>query len=178
MSGIMSSKLRSITHRLTERNCLPHGFNGENKVSGKKRYYPFMKRRSELSLRWPLSISLAKARVTLKVSSNFLPFQKNWQDRENQVPLYSQVWTRRNFLQYKERARILHTEKGKHHVHHNSVIGNGRMLCEYSGPLRITNGDIMVIFRLQRKDEDKDGGPPGINFAFEGIYITNKIPFV
>jgi hypothetical protein len=35
MSGIMSFKLRSIAHQVTEINCLPHRFNRESKVAGK-----------------------------------------------------------------------------------------------------------------------------------------------
>jgi hypothetical protein len=69
MSGIISFKLRSIAHQVTESNCLPHKFNRETKVAGKKRCYSFTKRRPELSLRWPQSTSLARARSTLKSTS-------------------------------------------------------------------------------------------------------------
>jgi hypothetical protein len=69
---------------MTERNCLSHRFNKDKKIAGKKRYYAFMKRHPELSLRQPESTLKLEPEVLVNQEyQSSLTFWRNWRTRMN-----------------------------------------------------------------------------------------------
>jgi hypothetical protein len=68
--GITPRELRILAFEIAERNQIPHRFSQEKRIAGKKWYYSFMRRHSELSLRQPESTSFAWAKGFNKENVN------------------------------------------------------------------------------------------------------------
>lgn len=60
--GFTITDIRRLAFQLAQKHNLPHPFNRENKIAGKKWFYGFMRRHPELAVRQPESTSLARAR--------------------------------------------------------------------------------------------------------------------
>ena len=61
MFGINTKDLRRLAFEIAEKNKIPHQFNKNLGMAGKKWYYQFMKRHPRLSLRLPEPTSMARA---------------------------------------------------------------------------------------------------------------------
>lgn len=59
--GMRIDDVRKLAYDLAEANHMEHTFNHETKMTGKKWFYAFMRRHSELSVRVPESTSIARA---------------------------------------------------------------------------------------------------------------------
>ena len=59
--GMSAIDVRKLAYQLAEANNMNHSFNKEKKTAGKKWFYSFMRRHSELSLRQPEATSMARA---------------------------------------------------------------------------------------------------------------------
>jgi len=57
--GLRIDDVRKLAYDLAEANNVPHTFNHEKKMAGKKWFYSFMRRHTELSVRIPESTSIA-----------------------------------------------------------------------------------------------------------------------
>ncbi|KAG8235680.1 hypothetical protein J437_LFUL014023 [Ladona fulva] len=62
MFGLTLSDVRKLAFEVAERNGLPHNFNVEKGMAGKKWLYAFMKRHPKLSCRQPEATSMARAK--------------------------------------------------------------------------------------------------------------------
>ena len=60
--GLTATDLRRLAYQLAEKYKIPHRFNREKEIAGKKWYYKFMKDNPCLSLRTPEATSMARAR--------------------------------------------------------------------------------------------------------------------
>lgn len=59
--GLTIREVRKLAFDVAEKYDLPHNFNRDTKMAGKKWFYAFMKRNSHLSLRKPEGTSMARA---------------------------------------------------------------------------------------------------------------------
>ncbi|XP_063925276.1 uncharacterized protein LOC135139105 [Zophobas morio] len=60
--GLTTTEFRKLAFELTEKAQLPHRFNKEKRIAGKKWYYRFMKEHPTLSLRAPEPTSMARSK--------------------------------------------------------------------------------------------------------------------
>jgi len=60
--GFTINDIRKLAFDIAEKCSLTHNFNKEKKLAGKKWYYGFMKRNSQLCLRQPEATSMARAK--------------------------------------------------------------------------------------------------------------------
>lgn len=60
--GLNIQEIRKLAFDVAEKYCLPHSFNKDKKIAGKKWFYSFMRRNPQLSLRKPEGTSMARAR--------------------------------------------------------------------------------------------------------------------
>ena len=60
--GLTIREIRKLAFDIAEKQALPHSFNKDKKIAGKKWFYAFMRRNPQLSLRKPEGTSLARAR--------------------------------------------------------------------------------------------------------------------
>lgn len=62
MFGLTMSEVRRLAYNIAESNQIPHNFNKNEKMAGKKWFYAFKARNPQISLRSPESTSLARAK--------------------------------------------------------------------------------------------------------------------
>lgn len=60
--GLSTTEFRKLAFKLAEKFQLPHRFNKEKKIAGKKWYYRFMKEHPDLSLRIPEPTSMGRSK--------------------------------------------------------------------------------------------------------------------
>lgn len=60
--GLTIKEVRKLAFEVAENYDLPHNFNRDNKIAGKKWFYAFLKRNPNLSLRKPEGTSMVRAR--------------------------------------------------------------------------------------------------------------------
>lgn len=63
--GLIIREVRKLAFDVAEKYGLPHVFNKNKKIAGKKWFYAFIRRNSRLSLRKPEGTSMARAREAL-----------------------------------------------------------------------------------------------------------------
>lgn len=62
MFGLTITDVRKLAFQIAEQNHIPHNFNKQTQLAGKKWYYAFKARHPELSLREPSATSLARVK--------------------------------------------------------------------------------------------------------------------
>ena len=60
--GLNITDIRRLAFQIAEQNGIPHKFNRNTKLAGKKWFYCFMKRHPNLSIRLPENTSLARVK--------------------------------------------------------------------------------------------------------------------
>lgn len=60
--GLTITDVRKLAFQIAERNGIPHNFNRNTEIAGKKWFYAFKARHKELSLREPEATSMARAK--------------------------------------------------------------------------------------------------------------------
>ena len=180
MFGITPKDLRMIAFEVAERNNIPHRFNREKKIAGKKWYYNFMRRHKELSLRQPEPTSMARATGFNKERvGEFFDILTKIIDENNleATSIFNADETGLTTVQKKTRKVI--AKKGKQQV--GSISSGERGITTTAVCCASAAGQYippMLIFKRARsKDELKDGAPPGTIFAFnpESGYINKEL---
>lgn len=69
--GLNITDVRQLAFQIAEQNCIPHKFNCNTKMAGKKWFYSFMKRHPTLSVRLPENTSMARATGFNRESVNY-----------------------------------------------------------------------------------------------------------
>ncbi|KAG8260769.1 hypothetical protein J6590_089402 [Homalodisca vitripennis] len=82
MFGLTITDVRKLAFQIAEQNHIPHNFNKQTQLAGKKWYYGFKTRHSELSLREPTATSLAQHSVSIETLSP-IPKPKSKSKSEN-----------------------------------------------------------------------------------------------
>lgn len=177
--GLTITDVRRLAFQIAERNEIPHSFNVEKQIAGKKWYYGFMDRHKNLSFREPQATSLARAKGFCKENVNgFFEILKNTVD-ENKIDatnIYNVDETGVSTVQNKFQKVV--AEKGKRSV--GSIASGERgvnttvVCCSSAAGLYIPP---MIIFkRMRMSNELKVGAPPGsILDVSESGYINVEL---
>ena len=163
MFGINTKDLRRLAFEIAEKNKIPHQFNKDVGMAGKKWYYQSMKCRPCLSLKLPESTSMARATSFCGEKVGLL-FNKLAELVDNHTItadlLYNVDKTVINTVQKPMKVLAL---KGKHQV---GGITSGKRGVNTTG-VCCMNVPPMLIFKRKRfKNEIKDGASPLTIFGY------------
>lgn len=180
MFGMTPTDLRKLAFSVAEKNNIPHRFNREKKIAGKKWYYNFMRRHKDLSLRQPEATSIARATGfnRERVGEFFDILTKIVDDNKlNATRIFNADETGLSTVQKKTRRII--AKRGKQQV--GSITSGERGVTTTAVCCASAAGQYippMLIFKRARsKDELMDGAPPGTVFAFnpDSGYINKEL---
>lgn len=178
MFGLTSKDLRRLAFEIAEKNEIPHHFNSDIGMAGKKWYYQFMKRNPNLSLRSPEPTSIARATGFCKERvKSFFNVLTEIVDKNNLSAdsIYNVDETGISTVQKPMKVVAL---KGKHQV--GSITSGERGVNTTAVCCMNAAGSFvppMLIFKRQRfKNELKDGAPPLTIFGCsENGWITTDL---
>ncbi|XP_045462177.1 uncharacterized protein LOC123672207 [Harmonia axyridis] len=162
--GLTITDVRRLAFQIAVRNGIPHVFNEEKQIAGKKWYYSFMNRHKDISLREPQATSLARAQGFSRENvKEFLEILKKAID-ENKMDattIYNIDETGVSTVQNKCQKVI--AEKGKRAV--GSISSGERgvnttvVCCASAAGMYIP--PLIIFKRMRMCNELKVGAPPG-----------------
>lgn len=162
--GLTITDVRKLAFLIAEKNGIPHVFNQEKQIAGKKWYYSFMKRHKDISLREPQATSLARAQGFSKENVNeFFEILKSTVD-ENKIDatrIFNIDETGVSTVQNKCQKVI--AEKGKRAV--GSISSGERgvnttvVCCSSAAGMYVP--PLIIFKRMRMCNELKVGAPPG-----------------
>jgi len=166
--GLRVDDLRRLAFELAEANSVPHNFNKQDRMAGKKWYYAFMKRHGELSLREPESTSMSRAQGFNKERVHaFFDLLAKVYDEEKITPerLFNMDETSLSTVQDGQ-SKII-SKRGKRRI--GAMTSNERgesvtcVVCTSAAGWFIPP---MLIYKRKRmKAELTNGAPPGTVFC-------------
>jgi hypothetical protein len=177
--GLTITDVRKLAFQVAEKNGIPHTFNVEKQIAGKKWYYGFMDRHKNLSLREPQATSLARAKGFCKENVNeFFEILKHTVDNNkiDATKIFNVDETGVQTVQSKCQKVV--AEKGKRSV--GSIASGERgvnttvVCCSSAAGMYIPP---MIIFkRMRMSNELKVGAPPGsVVDVSETGYINSEL---
>src|SRR5258705_9066413 len=174
--GLTLKDLRRMAFQLAFRNNLPHSFSSQTKTAGPKWLRCFLKRHTELSVRRPQSLSLARIHgFTQESVQLFFSILKPELEKINFDPtkVYNVDETGITVVQHK--AQKIVAIKGKKNVHKLSSAERGSLvtvvMCMSAAGMFVP--PLMIFPRKLMKKELMDGAPPGsIGAVHESGWIT------
>lgn len=179
MFGLTITDVRKLAFQIAERNNLPHNFNKETRIAGKKWFYAFKARHIEISLREPQATSMARVKGFNKENVNhFFDILEKLID-ENKIDatrIYNVDETGINTVQNK--CQKILGRKGKKKI--GSVSSGERGVNTTFVACASASGNYvppMLIFKRVRMNNDlKVGAPPGslVEISETG-YITSEL---
>lgn len=162
--GLTITDVRRLAFQIALKNDIPHVFNEEKQIAGKKWYYNFMKRHKDISLREPQATSLARAQGFSKDNVNeFFEMLKTIVDQNNinATNIYNMDETGVSTVQNKCQKVI--AEKGKRAV---ASISSGErgvnttvVCCSSAAGMYVP--PLIIFKRMRMCNELKVGAPPG-----------------
>ncbi|XP_039294504.1 jerky protein-like [Nilaparvata lugens] len=162
--GLTITDVRRLAFQIAERNCIPHVFNEESRIAGKKWYYNFMKRHKDISLREPQATSLARAQGFSKENVNefFVLLRKTVEENKiDATSIFNIDETGVSTVQNKCQKVI--AEKGKRAV--GSISSGERgvnttvVCCSSAAGMYVP--PLIIFKRMRMCDDLKVGAPPG-----------------
>lgn len=176
--GLTATDLRRLAYQLAEKYNLPHRFNREKKIAGKKWYYKFMKDNPCLSLRIPEATSIARAKAfnkecVYKFFDKYESILDEYKFTANQIYNVDETG-----LSTVHKPSKIIAQKGKHQV--GAITSGERGLTTTCICSMNAAGEFvppMVIFkRVRMNDCLKKGAPPGTVFACSKTgWITSEL---
>lgn len=176
--GLTATDLRRLAYQLAEKYNLPHRFNREKKIAGKKWYHKFMTDNPCLSLRIPEATSVARAKAFNKECVNkFFDKYKSILDEykftANQIYNVDEIG-----LSTVHKPSKIIVQKDKHQV--GAITSGERDLSTTSICSMNAAGEYvppMVIFKRARMNDClKKGTPPGTVFGCSKTgWITSEL---
>lgn len=177
--GLTPRDIRKLAFDLAEKNHIPHQFNREKGIAGKKWYYKFMRRHSNLSLRQPESTSLNRIKGFNKENVNgFFDILENICDKHNINATSIFNMDESGFSTVAKKCQKVVTTKGTKAV--ASVASGERgvnttIVCSVSAAGLYVPP--MIIFKRKRfTAELGNGAPPGSKVEIsESGYISSEL---
>ena len=158
-------EVRKLAYQLAEANNMRHSFNQDKKAAGKKWFYSFMRRHTELSLRQPEPTSMARATAFNKerVNAFFDLYEQTIKTSSGRMPpsrIFNMDETRLQTVQKPQKVLAL---KGKHQV--GGIVSAERgetttCVCCISASEQYVP-PLLIFKRKRMVDNLKDGAPPG-----------------
>lgn len=177
--GVTINDVRKLAYQIAEHNNIPHNFNRQTQMAGKKWFYGFRARHKELTLREPEATSMARARGFNKENvGEFFDILKRVID-ENAIDatrLFNVDETGVSTVQNK--CQKVLAKKGKRQV--GSVSSGERGVNTTVVCCTSASGSYvppMIIFkRMRMANELKVGAPPGgLVEVSESGYINSAL---
>lgn len=176
--GLTTTEFRRLAFELAEKMQLPHRFNKEKKIAGKKWYYRFMKEHPTLSLRVPEPTSMARSKGFNKERVNDF-FNKYEEILDTYKFAAHQIYNiDETALSTVHKPSKVISQKGKHQV---GAITSGERGLTTTGICAMNAvGDFvppMLIFKRSRlNDALKKGAPPNTAFGCsKNGWITSEL---
>ncbi|XP_076395897.1 uncharacterized protein LOC105663718 [Megachile rotundata] len=176
--GLTATGLRKLAYQLAEKYNLPHRFNREKKIAGKKWYYKFMKDNPCLSLRTPEATSMARAKafnkeLVYKFFDKYQSILDEYSFPANQIYNVDETG-----LSTVHKPSKIIAQKGKHQV--GAITSGERGLTTTCICSMNAAGEFvppMVIFKRTRMNDClKKGAPPGTVFGCsKNGWITSEL---
>lgn len=121
--GLTIKDVRKLAFDLAEKYNLPHAFNTEKKMAGKKWFYAFIRRNPRLSIRQPEATSLARVKgFNKKNVQHFFDLLESSITKFNLTPDRIFNVDESGFSTVQKRTQKIVAKKGKHQV---GVVASG-----------------------------------------------------
>ncbi|XP_011860377.1 PREDICTED: tigger transposable element-derived protein 6-like, partial [Vollenhovia emeryi] len=176
--GLTATEFRKLAFELAEKFQLPHRFNKEKKIAGKKWYYRFMKEHPTLSLRVPEPTSMARSKGFNKERVNEF-FDKYEEILDRYKFAAHQIYNMdETALSTVHKPSKVVAQKGKHQV--GAITSGERGLTTTGICAMNAAGEFippMLIFKRSRlNDALKKGAPPNTEFGCsKNGWITSEL---
>lgn len=179
MFGLTITDVRKLAFDVADKNQIPHNFNKETRLAGKKWFYAFKARHPEISLREPQATSMQRVKGFNRQNVyEFFDILENLVD-ENRIDstrIYnvdetglSTVQTKcQKILGLKGKKQIGSVSSGERGVN-TTFVGCTSASGNYVPPM-------LIFKRMRMNDELKVGAPPGsLVEVSESGYITSSL---
>lgn len=160
--GLTIKDIRRLVFDIAERHSVPHSFNSETRMAGKKWFYAFMRRNPHLSLRQPEATSMARARGFNKENvDHFFDLLEKTVDEKKITASRIYNVDESGFTTVQKKPQKILARKGKHQV---GAIASGErginttMVCCVSAAGNYIPP--MLIFKRKRKPQELAIGAP------------------
>jgi hypothetical protein len=176
--GLTATDLRKLAYQLAEKYNLPHRFNKEKEIAGKKWYYKFMKDNPCLSLRIPEATSMSRATAFNKERLNEF-FDKYESILDKYKFTANQIYNvDETGLSTVHKPSKIIAQKGKHQI--GAITSGERGVTTTCVCCMNAAGEFvppMLIFkRVRMNDCLKKGAPPGTVFGCsKNGWITSEL---
>lgn len=177
--GFTIKDVRKLAFDIAEKYKLPHSFNREKKMAGKKWFYSFMRRNPQLSLRQPEGTSMARAKGFNRESVNqfFNLLEKTVDENRITANTIFNV-DESGFTTVQKRQQKVVAQRGKHQV--GSITSGERginttVVCAVNAAGYFIPP--MIIFKRKRRQQELEiGAPPGsvVEISDSG-YINSEL---
>lgn len=160
--GYSVKDIRKLAFDIAEKYGVPHSFNKEKKIAGKKWFYAFMKRNPQLSLRQPEGTSMARAKGFNRENVHkFFDLLEKIVD-ENAISANSVFNVDESgFTTVQKRLQKVIARKGKHQV---GAITSGERGVNTTVVCAVNAAGFfippMIIFKRKRKPQELEMGAP------------------
>lgn len=179
--GLTIREIRKLAFDVAEKYSLPHSFNKDNKMAGKKWFYAFMRRNPQLSLRKPEGTSMARAKGFNRenVAHFFDILEKIVDEFQITADTIFNV-DESGFTTVQKSTQKIVGRKGKRQI--GSITSGERgvnttMVCAVSAAGFYVPP--MIIFKRKRFNNDlKIGAPPGSVVTISDTGYINSELFV
>lgn len=176
--GLTATDLRKLAYQLGEKYNLPHRFNKDKRIAGKKWYFKFMKDNPCLSLRIPEPTSMARATAfnkenVYKFFDKYESILDEYKFSANQIYNVDETC-----LSTVHKPSKIIAKKGKHQI--GTITSGERGLTTTCVCCMNAAGEFvppMLIFkRVRMHDSLIKGAPPGTEFrCSKNGWITSEI---
>lgn len=176
--GLTTTEFRKLAFELAEKFQIPHRFNKDKKIAGKKWYYRFMKEHPDLSLRVPEPTSMARSKGFNKERVNDF-FDKYEEILDKYKFAAHEIYNMdETALSTVHKPSKVIAQKGKHQV--GAVTSGERGLTTTCVCAMNAAGEYlppMLIFKRSRlNDALKNGAPPNTAFGCsKNGWITSEL---
>lgn len=176
--GLTITELRKLAYELAEKYQLPHRFNKDKKIAGKKWFYRFMKQHPTLSLRVPEATSMARSKGFNKDRVNEF-FDKYEEILDKHKFTADQIYNvDETALSTVHKPSKVIAQKGKHQV--GAITSGERGLTTTAVCAMNAAGEFippMLIFKRSRmNDALKKEAPPNTAFGCsKNGWITSEL---
>lgn len=165
--GLTITEVRKLAYELAEKYQLPHRFNKEKKIAGKKWFYRFMKDHPALSLRVPEATSMARSKGFNRERVNEF-FDKYEAILDEHKFTADQIYNMdETALSTVHKPSKVVAQKGKHQV--GAITSGERGLTTTGVCAMNAAGEFippMLIFKRSRMNDTlKKGAPPNTAFG-------------
>ena len=179
--GITIKDVRRRAFDVAEKYGLPHSFNKEERMAGKKWFYSFMRRNPQLSLRQPEGTSMARAKGFNRDSVNnfFNILERTVDDNRITANTIFNV-DESGFTTVQKRQQKVIARKGKHQV---GAVTSGERGVNTTVVCAVNAAGFfippMIIFKRKRKQQELEiGAPPGSVVEISDTGYINSELFV